>query len=95
MGAIECEETALLLGYSDKEAADRWWCLRRRAKSVLVAAAIVVTISVPLSGICLRFNCPNGPRFQTTAGNWNVRFDVGHSPGHMSLFDYTRHLYWC
>ena len=34
-----------------------------------------------------------GHGFQTTAGTWKVRFDAGHSPGHMSLMDRARHLY--
>ena len=34
-----------------------------------------------------------GHVFDTVAGRWEVRFDAGHSPGHMSLTDHHRHLY--
>ena len=64
------------------------------ATLVLAAAAIVATISVPLSGICPEVQIVEpGHSFQTTAGTWKVRFDAGHSPGHMSLMDHTRHLF--
>jgi len=34
-----------------------------------------------------------GHVFETVAGSWTVRFDSGHSPGHMSLTDPDRRLY--
>ena len=34
-------------------------------------------------------------QFITKAGCWQVRFDAGHSPGHMSLTDRTRKLHIC
>ena len=34
-------------------------------------------------------------QFITKAGCWHVRFDAGHSPGHMSLTDSARKLYIC
>jgi len=34
-------------------------------------------------------------RFYTKSGVWTPRFDTGHSPGHMSLFDADRKLYVC
>lgn len=33
--------------------------------------------------------------FITKVGRWQVRFDAGHSPGHMSLTDKDRQLYIC
>ncbi len=34
-------------------------------------------------------------KFNTVAGSWTVRFDAGHSPGHMSLTDRIRKIYIC
>ena len=34
-------------------------------------------------------------QFITKAGCWQIRFDAGHSPGHMSLTDSTRKLHIC
>ena len=34
-------------------------------------------------------------KFETIAGSWTVRFDAGHSPGHMSLTDRSRRLHIC
>ena len=31
--------------------------------------------------------------FQSTAGQWQVRFDAGHAPGHLGLYDTTRKIY--
>lgn len=97
MGEREYEETALLLGYSDKEAADIGGSAyanfglgdigvgRRRDRGnyfrTLVGDLPEVQIVEP------------GHSFRTTAGVWEVRFDAGHSPGHMSLMDHARHLY--
>ncbi len=33
--------------------------------------------------------------FKTKSGVWNLRFDTGHSPGQMSLFDQQRKLHIC
>ena len=97
MGEREYEETALLLGYSDKEAADIGGSAyanfglgdigvgRRRDRGnyfrTLVGDLPEVQIVEP------------GHSFQTAAGVWEVRFDAGHSPGHMGLMDHARHLY--
>ena len=35
----------------------------------------------------------SGHEFQTKAGRFTVRFDAGHSPGHMSLTDHARKIY--
>ena len=37
----------------------------------------------------------NRHQFVTKAGCWHVRFDAGHSPGHMSLTDSARKLHIC
>ena len=34
-------------------------------------------------------------QFITKAGCWQIRFDAGHSPGHMSLTDSARKLHIC
>ena len=97
MGAREYEETSLLLNYSDKEAAEIGGGAyanfglgdigvgRRSDRGnhfrTLVGDLPEVQIVQP------------GHSFQTTAGVWEVRFDSGHSPGHMSLMDHARHLY--
>ncbi len=97
MGAREYEETALLLRYSDKEAADIGngayvnfglgdICVgHRRNRSnyfrTLVGDLPEVLIVEP------------GHVFTTTVGAWEVRFDAGHSPGQMSLMDHARQLY--
>ncbi len=97
MGAREYEETSLLLGYSDKEAAD----ISGRAFTNFG----LVNTSVnrrPNRGNYFRTLVADLPKvqivehghiFETIAGGWEVRFDAGHSPGHMSLVDHARHLY--
>ena len=30
---------------------------------------------------------------ETVSGNWKVRFDAGHAPGHLGLYDEARRLY--
>ncbi len=36
-----------------------------------------------------------GHQFETKSGCWRIRFDTGHSPGHMSLSDFDRKLHIC
>ena len=97
MGAREYEETSLLLGYSDKEAAD----ISSRAFSNFGLDNISVnrrknrgnyfrTLVADLPEVQI---VEQGHIFETIAGGWEVRFDAGHSPGHMSLVDHARHLY--
>ena len=97
MGEREYEETALLLGYSDKEAADIGGSAyanfglgdigvgRRRDRGnyfrTLVGDLPEVQIVEP------------DHSFRTTAGVWEVLFYAGHSPGNMILMDHARHLY--
>ena len=97
MGAKEYEETALLLRYSDREAAD-------------IRSSAYVNFGLGDIGVGHHRNRCNyfrtlvgdlpevlivepGHVFATTFGRWEVRFDAGHSPGHMSLMDHARHLY--
>ena len=97
MGAREYEETSLLLGYSDKEAAD----ISSRAYVDFGLGSITVnhrrdrgnyfrTLVADLPEVTI---VEKGHIFATIAGGWEVRFDAGHSPGHMSLVDHARHLY--
>ena len=93
MGAREYEETAAA-GYSDAEAAD-------------VSGGAYANFG--LGNIDVACRDRSGyfrtlvekfaevqiikPGASRPAGAWKVRFDAGHSPGHMSLMDHTRHLF--
>ncbi len=99
MGAREYEEAALLLDYSDKEAADISGDAyanfglsnididHRRDRGNYFRSLVGDLPQVQI--------IQSGHGFQTIAGTWKVRFDAGHSPGHMSLMDHARHLYIC
>ncbi len=99
MGAKEYQETSLLLAYSDKEAAD----IGRSAYANFGFSDISTgrrwgqgnyfrTLVGDLEEVQI---VEEGHIFETTAGKWEVRFDAGHSPGHMSLMDKSRHIYIC
>lgn len=97
MGAREYEETNLLLGYNNKEAGDiaggaytnfglsNLSVVRRRDRGNYFRTLVGDLPEVQI--------VEAGHIFQTTAGAWEVRFDAGHSPGHMGLMDRTRRLY--
>jgi len=99
MGAVEHEQAQWGLGQTDGEYAAMMGAAYQRfgLADTHIAAA-------QNAGNYYRFlvgDLPNvtivteKDQFITKAGCWQIRFDAGHSPGHMSLTDSTRKLHIC
>ena len=99
MGAVEHEQAQWGLGQTDDEYAAMMTAAYQRfglAESHIAAARD--------TGNYYRFLVGDLPdvtivtekdQFITKAGCWQIRFDAGHSPGHMSLTDSARKLHIC
>ena len=99
MGAIEHEQAQWGLGQTDLEYAAMMEAAYQRfglAETHIAAARDTGNYYRFLVG-----DLPNvkivteKDQFMTKAGCWQIRFDAGHSPSHMSLTDSARKLYIC
>ena len=99
MGAVEYEQTQWGLGQSDSEYGAMMEATYQRfglADNHITEARV--------TGNYYRFLVSDLPnvitvddtyQFITKGGCWQIRFDAGHSPGHMSLTDRARKLHIC
>jgi len=99
MGAVEHEQAQWGLGQTDGEYAAMMGAAYQR-----FGLADTHIAAVQNAGNYYRFLVGDLPditivsekdQFITKAGCWQIRFDAGHSPGHMSLTDSARKLHIC
>ena len=99
MGAVEYEQTQWGLGQTDSEYGAMMTTAYRRfglADTLVTAARDTGNYYRFLVGdLPDILTVDNTDQFITKAGRWQVRFDTGHSPGHMSLTDTARKLHIC
>ena len=99
MGAVEFEQAKWGLGQSDSEYGTMMADAYRRfglADTHITAARDTGNYYRFLVGdLPDVITIEHSHQFITKAGRWQVRFDSGHSPGHMSLTDSARKLYIC
>ncbi|MDA7598966.1 MBL fold metallo-hydrolase [Alphaproteobacteria bacterium] len=97
MGAIEHDMATMMLGHSAAAASDRAGNAYANfgLDADFVARAYdggnyYRTLVGDLPPVTI---VPAGHEFKTKHGSFAVRFDAGHSPGHMSLSDHARQIY--
>ena len=99
MGAVEHEQAQWGLGQTDDEYAAMMTAAYQRfglAESHIAAARDTGNYYQFLVGDLPDVTIvTEKDQFITKAGCWQIRFDAGHSPGHMSLTDSARKLHIC
>ena len=99
MGAVEYEQVQWGLGQTDLEYAAMMEATYRRfglAEPHIAAACDTGNYYRSLVGDLPNVTIVNEKdQFTTKAGCWQIRFDAGHSPGHMSLTDSARKFHIC
>ena len=99
MGAVEHEQTQWGLGQTDSEYGAMMATAYQRfglAETHVTAARKTGNYYRSLVGDLPDISTVDSTyQFITKAGCWQVRFDAGHSPGHMSLTDSARKLHIC
>ena len=99
MGAVEYEQAQWGLGQTDSEYGAMMAAAYQRfglADNHITAARDTGNYYRFLVGdLPDVITVENAYQFITKAGCWQVRFDAGHSPGHMSLTDSARKLHIC